>query len=107
MSDDEKPTWEWRKEVEALKQQLADYQEVHEDKQRLVRKLDVIWNGEAGAATQASLCDVVAQIAKELPEIKRQLAVAQVRIQEQQREYAINAETIQALKARVQALEEA
>ena len=73
---DEKLSWEWRQEVEALKQQLADYQEVHEDKQRLVRKLDVIWNGEAGAATQASLCDLVAQIAKELPDIRQQLATA-------------------------------
>lgn len=31
---------------------------------RLVRQLDVLLNGEAGAAKQASLCDLVAQVAK-------------------------------------------
>lgn len=33
-----------------------------EDKRRLVRELDVALNGEAGAAKQASLCDLVAQV---------------------------------------------
>ena len=67
----------------AAKRQLADrtqerddYQEVYEDKQRLVRELDVIWNGEAGAAKHASLYDLVAQIARELPDIRQQLATA-------------------------------
>lgn len=41
------------------------------DENRLVRELDVIWNGEAGAAKQASLCDVVAQIRNELPKLRK------------------------------------
>ena len=44
-----------------------DYEEAQADKRRLTRELDVIWNGEAGAAKQASLCDIVAQLAKEVP----------------------------------------
>ena len=36
MSDTEKPTWEWRKETEALKQQLA---EVTEERERCVRDM--------------------------------------------------------------------
>ena len=32
------------------------------DHRRLVRELDVALNGEAGAAKQASLCDIVAQV---------------------------------------------
>ncbi|WP_343734595.1 hypothetical protein [Acidovorax sp.] len=35
------------------------------DVNRLVRELDVALNGEAGAASQASLCDVVAQVRHE------------------------------------------
>lgn len=59
-------------------QERDGYQEAHKDTQRLVRKLDVIWNGEAGAAKQASLCDMVAQIAQELPEIRQQLDSAEM-----------------------------
>lgn len=33
-----------------------------DDVDRLVRELDVLLNGEAGAAAQASLCDIVAQV---------------------------------------------
>lgn len=40
----------------------ADYEEVLADHQRLVRELDVLLNGEEGAAKQASLCDIVAQV---------------------------------------------
>ena len=36
-----------------------------DDVNRLVRELDVCLNGEAGAAAQASLCDVVAQVRHE------------------------------------------
>jgi hypothetical protein len=36
-----------------------------QDHDRLVRELDVMLNGEAGAAQQASLCDIVAQVAKD------------------------------------------
>ena len=46
-----------------------DYEEVLTDHRRLVRELDVIWNGE-DAARQASLCDLVAQIANELPALR-------------------------------------
>jgi hypothetical protein len=44
----------------------VDYEEVQADHNRLVRMLDVAWNGEAGAAKQASLCDIVSQIVREL-----------------------------------------
>jgi hypothetical protein len=50
-------------EKEALeKKQVADYEEVLADHRRLVRELDVALNGEAGAAKQASLCDIVSQV---------------------------------------------
>lgn len=39
-----------------------DYEEVLADHRRLVRELDVLLNGEDGAARQASLCDLVAQV---------------------------------------------
>jgi len=48
---------------EAVRAEREKYEEVLRDKNRLVRELDVIWNGEEGAAKQASLCDVVCQIA--------------------------------------------
>jgi hypothetical protein len=37
-----------------------------DDVDRLVRTLDVAWNGESGAAPQAMLCDIVGQITREL-----------------------------------------
>lgn len=40
---------------------VADYEEVLADHRRLVRELDVLLNG-AGAARQASLCDIVHQV---------------------------------------------
>lgn len=40
---------------------IADYEEVLADHRRLVRELDVLLNGEAGAAKQASLRDIVSQ----------------------------------------------
>ena len=43
-----------------------DYEEVLSEHRRLVRYLDVLINGEEGAARQASLCDLVGQIAKML-----------------------------------------
>ena len=39
----------------------ADYEEAMASHRALVRRLDVALNGEAGAAKQASLCDVVGQ----------------------------------------------
>jgi hypothetical protein len=44
---------------------ISDYEEVLADHRRLVREIDVIMNGEDGAAKQASLCDLVGDI-KEL-----------------------------------------
>jgi hypothetical protein len=44
---------------------VADYEEVLTDQRRLVRKLDVLLNGQDGAAKQASLCDIVAQVSGE------------------------------------------
>jgi len=41
---------------------IEDYKATLEDHQRLVRKIDVILNGEEDAASQASLCDLVPQI---------------------------------------------
>lgn len=43
----------------------ADYEEVLADHRRLVRQLDVLLNGAAGAAAQASLADLVAQVERE------------------------------------------
>ena len=42
---------------------VADYEEVLADHRRLVREMDVLLNGD-GAAKQASLCDIVAQVAR-------------------------------------------
>lgn len=42
---------------------IADYEAAFEDHRRLVRELDVIMNGD-DAAPQASLCDLVGQIAQ-------------------------------------------
>lgn len=53
-----------RNEVVRLNELVADHEEVHRDHQRLVRDLDVLLNGEAGAAKQASLCDIVSQMAR-------------------------------------------
>jgi hypothetical protein len=43
----------------------ADYEEVLADHRRLARELDVLLNGEEGAAKQASLADIVAQVRRE------------------------------------------
>lgn len=45
----------------ALAQQAGDWINA-DDVQRLTRELDVLLNGEEGAAAQASLCDLVAQV---------------------------------------------
>lgn len=41
---------------------VADYEQVLDDHRRLTRELDVLLNGEEGAAQQASLADLVAQL---------------------------------------------
>jgi hypothetical protein len=48
-----------------LTQTTADYEEILAGHRRLVRELDVLLNGEAGAARQASLADIVAQVRRE------------------------------------------
>jgi len=50
------------KEMQDLETTVNDYKETFKDHQRLVREIDVIINGEDGAAPQASLCDIVGQI---------------------------------------------
>lgn len=52
-------------EEQILESVQQDYEEVMEDHRRLVRELDVLINGEEGAAQQASLCDIVAQVKRE------------------------------------------
>lgn len=44
---------------------LGIKREADTDHDRLVRELDVLLNGEAGAAKQASLCDLVSQVSKD------------------------------------------
>lgn len=56
---------EYKHEAERVADLNQDLQDVISDYQRLVRDLDVVWNGE-GAAHQASLCDMVAQIRKDV-----------------------------------------
>jgi hypothetical protein len=50
--------------LSAAIEEIQGYKEMHEDHKRLVWEIDVIINGEAGAAKQASLCDLVGQIQK-------------------------------------------
>ncbi len=45
---------------------IMDYEEAEEDRQALIRQLDVTWNGEAGAAKKASLRDIVSQIVRDM-----------------------------------------
>jgi hypothetical protein len=52
-------------QIEELKKELEGYEEATKDKNRLVRELDIIINGEEGAAKQASLCDIVSQLRNE------------------------------------------
>lgn len=60
-------------------EELHGYKEWAEDNKRLVREIDVIINGEDGAARQASLCDLGGQI-KELVAAREQLASARTLI---------------------------
>lgn len=52
----------WKDYAEELEKEIETYEEVHEDHQRIVREIDVIINGEEGAAKQSSLCDLVEDI---------------------------------------------
>lgn len=68
---------EQKDDIASLRQQLEDYKEVLADKRSLTREIDVIMNGEDGAARQPSLCDVVAQLRREWPALRDQLAASQ------------------------------
>ncbi len=46
-------------EIVYLRSRIRDHEEVMADFRRLVRQLDVAMSGEAGAAKQASLCDLI------------------------------------------------
>jgi hypothetical protein len=52
-----------------------DYEAVLADKRRLTRELDVAMHGEAGAAKQASLCDLI-PMAKRMRTERAQLLAA-------------------------------
>lgn len=55
----------FRKGAEAMYWKMQeDHKEVFADRDKLVREIDVVLNGEAGAAKQASLCDLVGDIKK-------------------------------------------
>ncbi|HBO4448881.1 TPA: hypothetical protein L4U50_003481 [Pseudomonas aeruginosa] len=60
---DEEPTTAQPSPLQAEQPTADDYEEVLADHRRLVRELDVLLNGEEGAAKQASLCDLVGQVA--------------------------------------------
>lgn len=49
-------------ELDGIRAQVEAYQAQH---RRLVRALDVALNGETGAAPQASLCDLLAQVERQ------------------------------------------
>jgi hypothetical protein len=54
------------KERDDLRAQLADYEECAASHSALVRQIDVMMNGEDGAAKQASLCDLIGQLGTKL-----------------------------------------
>lgn len=49
-------------EIKRLRETIVDFESAYTDYKRLVREIDVIINGEDGAAKQASLCDLMGQI---------------------------------------------
>lgn len=51
----------------AWRERVADRNDIIVEKNRLVRELDVALNGQVGAAQQASLCDLVAQVQRQQP----------------------------------------
>ncbi|MEV1408581.1 hypothetical protein ABZQ15_25785, partial [Pseudomonas aeruginosa] len=54
----------------------GDYEEVLADHRRLVREMDVLLNGEACAAKQAMLCDLVSQVEAEVRKSGQPLLVS-------------------------------
>jgi hypothetical protein len=59
--------------VEEAIQRIKDYAEVQQSHDRLVRQLDVLWNGEEDAAQQAQLVDMVKQIEHDISQFKPNL----------------------------------
>ena len=49
----------WTNDVQAMFYALLAHEEAAADTRRLTRELDVAMHGEAGAAEQASLCDLI------------------------------------------------
>lgn len=56
-----------------LKRRIIELESVISDHNRLVRELDVLINGKEGAAEQASLCDIVAQLRSSIKPKARKL----------------------------------
>jgi hypothetical protein len=52
-----------RARLDAAEQLNRDHEEVHADRRRLVREMDVMLHGD-GAAKQAALCDMLAIVAR-------------------------------------------
>ena len=50
-------------EANELRERIGNWETVDKDHKRLVRELDELLNGKEGMAQQASLCDIVAQVA--------------------------------------------
>ncbi|EMI6703480.1 hypothetical protein V2E99_005999 [Pseudomonas aeruginosa] len=77
--------WNWPQARAALAQPSPaqaeqptadDYEEVLADHRRLVREMDVLLNGEACAAKQAMLCDLVSQVEAEVRKSGQPLLVS-------------------------------
>lgn len=59
-----------REKLEAAQDELDGYRRSDASHKRNVREIDVVLNGEDGAAEQASICDILSQLAIEWPELK-------------------------------------
>lgn len=51
-----------RNELTSTLEEISHHKMTQDDSNRLVRELDIALNGEAGAAKQAALCDIVGQV---------------------------------------------
>lgn len=80
-----------------------DYEEVLADHRRLVRELDVLLNGEEGAAKQASLCDLVGQVSAIVRE-RRVPLLSPSQAEAEQHERLLSEECASALNQRDAAL---
>ncbi|WP_176492033.1 hypothetical protein [Pseudomonas aeruginosa] len=73
---DEEPTTAQPSPLQAEQPTADDYEEVLADHRRLVREMDVLLNGEACAAKQAMLCDLVSQVEAEVRKSGQPLLVS-------------------------------